>query len=102
MVDNTKVLMMDGHTTLAETIANINAKSSEPIASVGPGEVIYRTDLKKLYVNTGTAISPIWELVGAGGGFQSRIYIGDLDTYLERDSAAPNHLIIHCNGIDFE
>ena len=61
--------MMDGSTTLAAVIANINVKSSAPATSIGAGEIIYRSDQQKLYVNTGSAGSPTWTEVGSGGAF---------------------------------
>lgn len=66
VVDNTKVYMMDGVTTLAAVIANINVRSSAPSTSIGTGEIIYRSDLGYLQVNTGTAGSPTWTDVAAG------------------------------------
>jgi hypothetical protein len=68
VVDNSNVVMMDGVTTLAAVIANVNVKSSAPASSVGPGEIIYRSDLGYLQVNTGTAGTPVWTAVGAGAG----------------------------------
>lgn len=66
MVDNTKVYMMDGSTTLAAVIANVNVKASAPSTSVGTGEIIYRSDVKTLFVNTGSAGAPNWVEVGSG------------------------------------
>lgn len=106
MVDTTKVLMMDGVTTLADLISGqgiIVCTTANKPSSPYEGQVIYVTDNEpgsEIESWDGTA----WQTVGGGGGggIQDRIYIGNLDTYLERDSASPYHLVIHCNGIDFE
>lgn len=68
MVDNTRVVMMDGSTTLAAVIANINVKPGAPATSIGTGEIIYRSDISKVQVNIGTSGSPNWVDVSGGAG----------------------------------
>ncbi|MDD3064611.1 MAG: hypothetical protein PHX50_17665 [Massilibacteroides sp.] len=168
MVDNTKVVMMDGITTLADLIAGVGVlvctTASKP-TSPFEGQVIYVTDNaagSEIESWDGSA----WQTVGSGGGLGTnetsftidkdnvsgtaaitelkfnrgeadaagiiqwdeasgpffeflrldtgdatkykaaimvhRIYIDNTDTYLERDTVSPYHLVLHCNGIDFE
>jgi len=62
-----EVMLQDG-TLVSVLLANINAKSSAPATSAGTGEIIYRSDLSKVFVNTGTAGTPTWVEIGSGGG----------------------------------
>lgn len=60
------ITMPDGK-YLADIVANLNVVASDPATSRGAGEIIYQSTAGILKVNTGTAGSPVWTAVGAGG-----------------------------------
>lgn len=90
MVDNSKVYMMDGVTKLNAVIANINVFSSAPSTSVGTGEIIYRSDLGYLQVNTGTDTTPVWTAVGSGAGTYLPLAGGQMSGAIDMNGNAVN------------
>ena len=59
------ITLPDG-TFLSDVIANRNVVSSNPATSQGEGEIIYNSTDDEIYKNTGTAGTPVWELLGGG------------------------------------
>lgn len=46
-------------------VAPTSGTSGDGAGWTGPGSMLIRTDTPKLYINTGTAASPTWTVVGS-------------------------------------
>lgn len=91
------VIFPDG-TKLSDILANINTYTTEPATSTGEGELAYFHDTSKVYMNTGSAVTPVWSDISAGGSGMSDL-VDDTTPQLGGDLDCNSKIIDGCSKI---